>query len=258
MSEEAKFALGFEPARVLYDCFPDDPAPDAAVSRATMRLVAAGASPRRCGSRARRRSSRSRSATSWRTGTPMRWRRRGRRASAPSCAWRAGAAVFHGGTLEVASSPRPTRGPASGVRFEATANLLARALRRLGADARVGGGTGRVLPRALERQRGRGAQRRASASAWSRAVHVGSVVVAEDGAAVRRARARLPGTGASTGTRRRSAPTRSPAAASGRGVRDAVLAEYAERFELMGPNTATLELARELALEHRPPEPTSV
>ncbi|MBA3262589.1 MAG: hypothetical protein H0T69_09005, partial [Thermoleophilaceae bacterium] len=31
--------------RVLFDCFPDDPALDTAVSRATMRLVAAGELP---------------------------------------------------------------------------------------------------------------------------------------------------------------------------------------------------------------------
>jgi octanoyl-[GcvH]:protein N-octanoyltransferase len=252
--------VGVRPLRVLFDCFPDDPALDTAVSRATMRRVAAGELPE-----------------TLRLARPARVVAFAKRdvlasgyAHAVAAARAEGfgavvrlaggrAAVFHEGTLELAHAvpdPDPRRGIHA--RFEATAELIARALRSLGADARVGEVPGEYCPGRFSVNAG-GARKLAGIGqrVISGGVHVGTVIVAEDGAAVRRvlepvyAALELDWDPATVGAVADEAPR-----ASWKAVRDALLAGYAERYELaedaLDPDTLTL--ARTLAGEHRPPE----
>jgi octanoyl-[GcvH]:protein N-octanoyltransferase len=210
------------PLRVLHDCFPDDPALDTAVSRATMQRVAAGELPE-----------------------TLRLARPGRVVvfakrdalkpgyeDAVAAAQAAGfggvlrlaggtAAVFHEGTLELAHAvPDPDPRPGIHDRFQATAELVARALRRLGVDARVGEVPGEYCPGRWSVNAG---GTRKLAGIGQRVIaggaHVGTVVVAEDAAAIA-----------------------------------AVLEEYAREFELSEGtlDAETLALARTLAADHRP------
>jgi lipoate-protein ligase A len=165
------------------------------------------------------------------------------------------AAVFHEGTLEVAHAvpdPDPRRGIHA--RFEESAELVARALRRLGVDARVGEVPGEYCPGRFSVN---AAGARKLAGIGQRVIaggaHVGTVIVAEDGASIRRvlepvyAALRLDWDPATVGA------VEHPWDA----VRDAVLAEYAERYELVedSVDAETLTLARTLAADHRPPAP---
>ncbi len=141
------------------------------------------------------------------------------------------AAVFHEGTLELAHAvpdPDPRRGIQA--RFEESAELITRALRRLGVDARVGEVPGEYCPGRFSVN---AAGARKLAGIGQRVIaggaHVGTVIVAEDGASVRRvlepvyAALRLDWDPATVGA------VEHPWDA----VRDAVLAEYAERYELV-------------------------
>ena len=265
MSEEAKFALGFEPAPRPLRLLPGRPG---AGRRGVARDHAAGRG---------RRAARDAAARAPGGGRRVREARRAggrvRRCGGGGAGWGFGGVVrLAGGRRGVPRRhargrtpwPRPIRGRASGcasrpprtcspARWAGWEPTRASARYRASTAPGVGAST----------RAGR-ASWRASASAWSRAVH--TWVASSSPRTARRCGAcSSPSTGhwSSTGTRRRSAPwpTRWPAAASGCGVRDAVLAEYAERFELMEAelDEATLELARELApIEHRPPETTSV
>ena len=165
------------------------------------------------------------------------------------------AAVFHEGTLEVAHAvpdPDPRRGIQA--RFEESAELVTRALRRLGVDARVGEVPGEYCPGRFSVN---AAGTRKLAGIGQRVIaggaHVGTVIVAEDGASIRRvlepvyAALRLDWDPATVGA------VEHPWDA----VRDAVLAEYAERYELVedSVDAETLTLARTLAADHRPPAP---
>jgi octanoyl-[GcvH]:protein N-octanoyltransferase len=243
--------LGVRSLRVLSECFPGDPALDTAVSRATMRRVAAGELPEtlRLARPARVVAFAKRDALA--PGYPEAVAA-ARAAGFGSVLRLAGgrAAVFHEGTLELAHAvpdPDPRRGIHS--RFEATAELIVRALRRLGVDARVGEVPGEYCPgrwsvnAAGERKLAGIGQRVISGGA-----HVGTVIVVDDAAAVRGvlepvyAALDLAWDPATVG-------------AVGRGweeVRAAVLAEYAERFRLVEDvlDAETLELARTLAPEH--------
>ena len=251
------------PLRVLFDCFPDDPALDTAVSRATMRRVAARELPETL------RLARPAAAVAFAK----------RDALAPGYAEAVAAAraegfgsvlrlaggraaVFHPGTLELAHAvpdPDPRRGIHA--RFEATAELIARALRRLGVDARVGEVPGEYCPGRWSVNAG---GKRKLAGIGQRVVaggaHVGTVIVVDDGAAVRRVlepvyRAlELEWDPATVGAVAEESPDQGWDA-----VRDALLAEYAERNELVEDelDAGTLALARELAPEHRP-EPAGV
>ena len=162
------------------------------------------------------------------------------------------AAVFHEGTLELAHAV-PSSDPRGGIskRFEATAELIARALRRLGVDARVGEVPGEYCP---GRWSVNAAGARKLAGIGQRVIsggaHVGTVIVAEDAAAVREvlepvyAALSLSWDPATVGAVAEEAPGVGWSA-----VHDAVLAEYGERYELVEDvlDAETLELARGLA-----------
>jgi lipoate-protein ligase A len=252
------------PLRVLRDCFPDDPALDTAVSRATMHRVAAGELPETL------RLARPAAVVAFAKRDAL----AAGYAEAVAAARAAGfgsvlrlaggrAAVFHPGTLELAHAV-PAADPRGGIhaRFEATAELIARALRRLRVDARVGEVAGEYCP---GRWSVNAAGARKLAGIGQRVVaggaHVGTVLVVEDGAAVRRVlepvyRAlELEWEPATVGAVAEEAP-----GVGWEAVRDALLAEYAESYQLVEDELdgETLALARELAPEHRPPAPAEV
>ena len=235
------------PLRVLFDCFPEDPAFDTAVSRATMQRVAAGELPE-----------------TLRLARPGRVVAFAKRdvlapgyAEAVAAARAAGfgsmvrlaggrAAVFHEGTLELANAvPDPDPRRTIHERFETTAELVARALAGLGVDARVGEVPGEYCPGRWSVNAG-GARKLAGIGqrVISGGAHVGTVIVAEDETAVREvlepvyAALGLAWDPATVGAVER------PWAS----VRDAVLAGYAERFELAEDvvDAETLALARTL------------
>jgi lipoate-protein ligase A len=235
------------PLRVLSNSFPDDPALDTAVSEATMRLVAAGelpetlrlARPGRVIAFAKR--------DVLATGYPEAVAA-ARAAGFGSVLRLAGgrAAVFHEGTLELAHAV-PSSDPRGEIhaRFEETAGLVARALRRLGVDARIGEVPGEYCPGRWSVSAG-GARKLAGIGqrVISGGAHVGTVIVVDDAAAVRAvlepvyAALRLAWDPATVGAVERPWGE----------VRDAVLAEYAERFELVEDalDAETLALARTL------------
>jgi octanoyl-[GcvH]:protein N-octanoyltransferase len=252
------------PLRVLFDGFPDDPALDAAVSRATMRRVAAGELPE--------------TLRLARPGRVVAFAKRdalapgyaravaaARGAGFGSIVRLAGgrAAVFHEGTLELAHAvpdPDPRRGIHA--RFEATAELIAGALRVLGVDARVGEVPGEYCPGRFSVNAG-GARKLAGIGqrVISGGAHVGTVLVVDDAAAVRHvlepvyAALELDWDPATVGAVAAEAP-----GIGWDAVRDGLLARYAESFELVEDelDAGTLALARTLAPEHRPPEPAGV
>nr|MBA3263616.1 lipoate--protein ligase family protein [Thermoleophilaceae bacterium] len=165
-------------------------------------------------------------------------------------------AVFHPGTLEIAHAV-PDPDPRAGIhrRFEATAELIARALGRLGVDARVGEVPGEYCPGRWSVNAG-GERKLAGIGqrVISGGAHVGTVIVVDDAASVRRV---LEPVYAALGLAWDPATVGAVAEeASGRAweaVREAVLAEYAERFRLVEDevDAETLSLARTLAAEHR-------
>ena len=262
------------PLRVLHDCFPDDPGLDAAVSRAVMHRVARGALPE--------------TLRMARPAAVVAFAKRDALSPGYSqalAAARAGgfgailrlaggrAAVFHEGTLELAHAvPDPDPKPGIHERFEATATLISRALRALGVDARVGEVPGEYCP---GRWSVNAAGARKLAGTGQRVVaggsHTGAVIVV-DGA--ERVRSVLEPVYAALGLEwdpetvgavedeldgGRSVSGAAEPSASGAplwdAVRDALLAEYARRFELVPGelDDQTLALAHRLAGEHRPP-----
>jgi len=243
--------------RVLHDSFEDDPALDAGVSRALMLRVAAGELPE--------------TLRIVRPGTTVAFAKRDAVSDGYDAAVRAArahgfeatlrlaggrAAVFHDGTMEIGHAvPEPE--PRVGIheRFERTAARLARALGRLGVDARVGEVPGEYCPgrysvnaRGAVKLAGIGQRIVAGGS------HTGVVLVVSGERRINdvlepvyRALG-LPWEPRVSG----SAATESRDAGWER-VRDALLAEYALDYELVdgqldGP---TLALARELAPAHR-------
>jgi lipoate-protein ligase A len=99
------------------------------------------------------------------------------------------AAVFHPETLAFAWCV-PAREPREGIRrrFEAVADLTARALRRLGVDARVGAVPGEYCPGEHSvNARGRVKLMGVGQRIVRGAAHVGGVIVVRDGARVREA-----------------------------------------------------------------------
>ena len=134
--------------RVLHDSFEDDPALDAGVSRALMLRVAAGDLPE--------------TLRIARPGTTVAFAKRDAVSSGYAEAVAAAeahgfeatlrlaggrAAVFHDGTMEIGHAV-PEDEPRTGIhaRFERTAARIARALVRLGVDARVGELPGEYCP----------------------------------------------------------------------------------------------------------------
>jgi octanoyl-[GcvH]:protein N-octanoyltransferase len=284
------------PLRVLDDCFPDDPALDAAVSRAVMHRVAEGALPETL------RLARPAAVVAFakRDALAPGYARalavaRGQGFGAILRLAGGRAAVFHEGTLELAHA-LPDPDPKAGIheRFEATAALIARALRELGVDGRVGEVAGEYCPgrwsvnaAGLRKLAGTGQRIVAGGS------HTGAVIVVDGAERVREVLEpvyaaldlewdpRTVGAVADEVGAERSASGGLPAgelgaerSASGGppadrpraarpasrdplwdALRDALLAQYARRFELVPGelDRETLALARHLASEHRPP-----
>jgi octanoyl-[GcvH]:protein N-octanoyltransferase len=247
--------------RVLHDSFPDDPALDTAVSRAVMHRVAAGELPEtlRLARPAAVVAFAKRDALS--EGYPQALaaaRSRGFGAVLRLAGGRA--AIFHEGTLEVAHAvPDPDAKAGIHDRFEWTATLVASALRELGADARVGEVPGEYCPGRWSVNAG-GARKLAGIG--QRVVaggsHTGVVIVVDGAGRVRDAlepvyRAlELSWDPATVGA------VEDEVSVGGdvwEAVKEALLAEYASRYELVEGtlDEETLELARRLAPEHRPP-----
>jgi octanoyl-[GcvH]:protein N-octanoyltransferase len=276
------------PLRVLHDCFPDDPALDAAVSRAVMHRVAQGALPETL------RLARPAAVVAFAKRDALSPGYARALAAAQARGFGAilrlaggRAAVFHEGTLELAHAvPDPDPKPGIHDRFEATATLIAGALRELGVDGRVGAVPGEYCP---GRWSVNAAGLRKLAGTGQRVVgggsHTGAVIVVDGAERVRDVLEpvyaaleldwdpRAAGAVADELVAERSAPGESVAparsapgeavapgrSASGEAlwdaVRDALLAEYAGRFELVPGelDEETLALAHRLAAEHRPP-----
>lgn len=245
---------------LLEDSFSDDPAFDVAVSRAVMFRVARGELPE--------------TLRIARPAAVVAFAKRDALAPGYEQAVRAAegegfgavlrlaggrAAVFHEGTLEVAHAA-PAADPRAGIheRFEAEATLMCRALRRLGVDSRVGEVEGEYCPGRWSVNAG-GARKLVGIG--QRVVaggsHTGSVMVVADGERVRRVlepvyrELSLPWDPGTVG----AVEAEVPGAGGWEAVRDAVLAEYGARYELVpgSLDDETLALARELAPEHRPP-----
>jgi octanoyl-[GcvH]:protein N-octanoyltransferase len=166
------------------------------------------------------------------------------------------AAVFHDGTMEIGHAV-PDDEPRAGIhdRFERTAARLARALARLGVDARVGEVRGEYCPGRYSVS-ARGAAKLAGIG--QRLVgggsHTGVVLVVEGedriNAVLRPVYAALglDWDPAATGSVRAEAPSAGWAAGS-----DAIVAEYAQEYDVAEDevDAGTLELAKSLAPQHR-------
>jgi len=243
--------------RVLHDSFEDDPALDAAVSRALMLRVARGELPE--------------TLRIARPGTTVAFAKRDAVTEGYDEAVRAAraqgfdatlrlaggrAAVFHDGTMEIGHAV-PEGEPRTGIheRFERTATRLARALRQLGVDARVGEVPGEYCPgrysvnaRGTVKLAGIGQRIVAGGS------HTGVVLVLSGEQRINDVlrpvyeALELPWEPQVTG----SVATESQGVGWD-AVRDALLAEYARDHELVEDSldSGTLALARKLAPEHR-------
>jgi octanoyl-[GcvH]:protein N-octanoyltransferase len=168
--------------------------------------------------------------------------------------------VFHEGTLELAHAvPDPDPKPGIHDRFEATATLIARALRRLGVDARIGEVPGEYCP---GRWSVNAAGDRKLAGTGQRVVaggsHTGAVIVVDGAERVRDVLEPVyealdlewdPDTVGSIDQEVGGSRDLWDS------VRDALLAEYGARYRLVPGelDPETLALAYRLAAEHRPP-----
>jgi octanoyl-[GcvH]:protein N-octanoyltransferase len=166
------------------------------------------------------------------------------------------AAVFHAGTMEIGHAV-PDDEPRTGIhaRFERTAGRLARALGRLGVDARVGEVPGEYCPgrysvnaRGAVKLAGIGQRIVAGGS------HTGVVLVVCGEARINDVlRAVYDALGLAWTPEVTGSVESERAGTSWDAVREALLAEYARDYDLVeaGLDHDTLELARELAPEHR-------
>jgi octanoyl-[GcvH]:protein N-octanoyltransferase len=166
------------------------------------------------------------------------------------------AAVFHDGTMEIGHAV-PDDEPRAGIheRFERTAGRLARALARVGVDARVGEVRGEYCPGRYSVS-ARGAAKLAGIG--QRVVgggsHTGVVLVVEGEDRINEvlgpvyAELGLDWDPAATGSVRAEVPGLGWDA-----VGDAIVAEYAQEYDLVEDevDAETLELAKSLAPEHR-------
>ena len=169
------------------------------------------------------------------------------------------AAVFHEGTVSFQHATREAD-PRSGIypRFEASSEVLAEALRRLGVDARVGEVPREYCPGGYSvNARGRVKLAGIGQRVIAGGAHVGAVIVAEDAERVRRPLVPVyaamglefdPGTAGSVAGE--------VAGASVAAVIEAIVAEYGRRYELVEVplDEGTLARAREVAAEHRAPD----
>ena len=166
------------------------------------------------------------------------------------------AAIFHDGTMEIGHAV-PDDEPRAGIhaRFEQTAERLARALARLGVDARVGEVAGEYCPgrysvnaRGVSKLAGIGQRVVGGGS------HTGVVLVVEGEDRVNEvlepvyAALGLDWEPAATGSVRSEAPS-----ATWDVIRDALVSEYARDYDLTEAevDSETLKLAETLAAEHR-------
>jgi len=240
---------------IVTDSFPDDPALDTAVSRAVLERVGAGELPE--------------TLRLARPGPMVAFAKQDAVAGGYAAAVRAArergfeailrlaggrAAVFHEGTLELAHAiPDPDPRPGIHERFEWSAGLIARALGRLGVDARVGAVPGEYCPGGYSvNLRGEVKVAGIGQRLIKGAAHVGAVVVAEGGGRI--AEVLVPVYGA-------LGLDFDPTTAGEVGVClddvvSAVRAEYAERFELVESSIdeATLALAQRLRSDHLAPD----
>jgi octanoyl-[GcvH]:protein N-octanoyltransferase len=241
--------------RLLTDSFEHDPALDVAVSRALMLRVAAGELPE--------------TLRIARPGTTVAFAKRDAVAPGYEEAVRAArrhgfeatlrlaggrAAVFHDGTMEIGHAV-PDDEPRAGIhdRFRHTAERLARALARLGVDARVGEVAGEYCPgRYSVNARGEAKLAGIGQRVVGGGSHTGVVLVVEG---EDRVNAVLEPVYAALGLDWRPAAsgsvrTESPSA-SWDAVRDAIVTEYARDYEIEESTLdgATLELARTLSGE---------
>jgi lipoate-protein ligase A len=243
--------------RLLQDSFADDPALDAAVSRALMLRVAARELPE--------------TLRIARPGTTVAFAKRDAVAAGYDKALRAArsggfeptlrlaggrAAVFHDGAMEIGHAV-PDDDPRRGIheRFERTAGHLAAALTRLGVDARVGEVPGEYCPGRYS-VNARGAAKLAGIG--QRVVgggsHTGVVLIVEGEQRVNDvlrpvyAALGLDWAPDVTGSVRAEAPS-----ASFDTIRDAIITEYARHHDISEErlDPETLALARTLAPEHR-------
>jgi lipoate-protein ligase A len=166
------------------------------------------------------------------------------------------AAIFHDGTMEIGHAV-PGDEPRAGIheRFERTAGRLARALARLGVDARVGEVAGEYCPGRYS-VNARGAVKLAGIG--QRVVgggsHTGVVLVVEGEERINEvigpvyAALGLDWDASVTGSVRMEAPS-----ASWADVRDAIVTEYSREYDIVEAelDADTLELAKGLAAEHR-------
>jgi lipoate-protein ligase A len=166
------------------------------------------------------------------------------------------AAVFHDGTMEIGHA-LPDEEPRAGIhrRFERSATRLARALERLGVDARVGEVPGEYCPGRYS-VNARGATKLAGIG--QRVVaggsHTGVVLVVSGEERINDVlRPVYEVLGLAWEPQRTGSVAAESPGTSWDAVRDAVLAEYARDYELVEGelDEATLALARELAPEHR-------
>jgi octanoyl-[GcvH]:protein N-octanoyltransferase len=248
-----------QPLRLIRESVPDDPVLDTAISRALLERVAAGELP-----------------ATLRLARPGAMVAFGKR-DAVSPGYRAAAraareqgfeavlrlaggraAVFHQDTVELAHAVGEADAR-SGIfpRFEAVAELIAAALRRVGVDARVGEVHGEYCPGGYS-VNARGVVKLAGVGQRliKGAAHVGGVVVAADAGRIRDVLVpvyRELGLGWDPATAGAAADEQDRVGFDA--VYDALLAEYAERYELVEAplDEETLALARRLAPEHRSP-----
>jgi octanoyl-[GcvH]:protein N-octanoyltransferase len=245
------------PLRLLEDSFSYDAALDAAVSRAVMLRVAAGELPE--------------TLRIARPGTTVAFAKRDAVADGYNEAVRAArehgfeatlrlaggrAAVFHDGTMEIGHAV-PDEEPRAGIhdRFRSTAARLARALARLGVDARVGEVDREYCP-GRSSVNARGAVKLAGIG--QRVVgggsHTGVVLVVEGEDRINAvlgsvyAALGLDWDPAASGSVRSEVP-----GAGWDAVRDAIVTEYAREHDLLesSVDAETLALAQSLAGEHR-------
>jgi octanoyl-[GcvH]:protein N-octanoyltransferase len=245
--------------RLLRDSFADDPALDAAVSRALMFRVAAGELPE--------------TLRIAHPGTTVAFAKRDAVAPGYDAAVRAArehgfeatlrlaggrAAIFHDGTMEIGHAV-PDAEPRAGIhpRFERTAGRLAAALAKLGVDARVGEVAGEYCPGRYS-VNARGAVKLAGIG--QRVVgggsHTGVVLVVEGEERINEVLTPvytalgLDWEPAATGSARSEAP-----GATWDSISNALVTEYAREYDVVEAEVdpETLELARELSAEHRVP-----
>jgi lipoate-protein ligase A len=166
------------------------------------------------------------------------------------------AAVFHDGTMEIGHA-MPDEEPRAGIhdRFRHTAGRLARALARLGVDARVGEVAGEYCPgRYSVNARGEAKLAGIGQRVVGGGSHTGVVVVVEGEDRINAVlepvytALGLDWEPAASGSVRTEVPS-----ATWDGVRDAIVTEYAQEYDLVEDSVdrETLELARSLAGEHR-------